>query len=174
MRQGPIERKIFDLGGHAHFVTFSCYKRRRLLDEDGAKGIVIHFLAEGLQRIDGVCMGFVIMPDHVHAVLRFDKTGMLSLFIQQWKRMSSIRIKAFLKDRLPAYAAAIDPDEPVWQARYYDFNVFSSSKVQEKLEYMHNNPVRKGLVSRAEEWRYGSAAWYLLKRPVGVKIVAPS
>jgi putative transposase len=80
-----------------------------------------------------------------------------------WKRRSSIRLKEFLKDRLPAYAAAIDLSEPIRQARYYDFNVFSGNKAREKLEYMHNNPVRKGLISRAEEWRYGSAAWYFLK-----------
>jgi hypothetical protein len=41
-----MERKIFDLKGHAHFVTFSCYRRRRILDDNRAKGIVIHFLAD--------------------------------------------------------------------------------------------------------------------------------
>ena len=88
---------------------------------------------------------------------------MISRAICMWKRRSSIRLKEFLKDRLPAYAAAIDLSEPIRQARYYDFNVFSGNKAREKLEYMHNNPVRKGLISRAEEWRYGSAAWYFLK-----------
>ena len=163
-------RKVFDLRAHAHFVTFSCYKRRRLLDDDRAKGIVVHFLADGLRKLDGACMGFMIMPDHVHALLYFNEPGMLSGFIQQWKRRSSIGLKEFLKDRLPAYAATIDLREPIWQARYYDFNVFSGKKAREKLEYMHNNPVRKGLVSRAEERRYGSAMWYLFKRPVGVQI----
>ncbi|SPF34973.1 hypothetical protein SBDP1_130056 [Syntrophobacter sp. SbD1] len=39
------------------------------------------------------------------------------------------------------------------------------------LEHMHKNPVRKGLVGSAEEWRHGSAGWYLVNRPVGVEIV---
>ena len=37
---------------------------------------------------------------------------------------------------------------------------------------MHNNPVKKGLVANAVEWCYGSARWYLLKRSVGIDIVA--
>jgi putative transposase len=167
---GIMERKVLDLRGHAHFITFSCYKRRRLLDDDRAKGIVAHFLADGLRKIDGACMGFMIMPDHVHALLFFNQSGMLSRFIQQWKRMLSIRLKEFLKNHLPSYAATIDPRDPIWQARYYDFNVFTGQKAREKPEYMHNNPVRKGLVPHAEEWRYGSAMWYILKRPVGVQI----
>jgi putative transposase len=169
-----MERKVFDTGGHAHFVTFSCYKRRRLLDDDRAKGVVVHFLADELRKIDGSCVGFVIMPDHVHALLRLKEPGMLSRLIQQWKRKSSNRLKQFFKGHLPAYAAAIDLKEPIWQAGFYDFNVFSVDKAREKLEYMHNNPVRKGLVANAGEWIYGSARWYLLKRSVGIEIVALS
>ncbi len=65
----------------------------------------------------------------------------------------------------------MDPSEPVWQANFYDFNVFSFDKAREKLEYMHNNPVRKGLVAHAGDWSYSSAGWYILKRPVGIEIV---
>jgi putative transposase len=167
-----MERKIFDIGGHAHFVTFSCYKRRRVLDDHRAKGIVIHFLADQLRRAEGACLGFVIMPDHVHGLVHFKEAAMLSQFMQQWKRRSSIRLKEWMKEHLASYAAAIDLSEPVWQPRYYDFNVFSPEKANEKLDYMHNNPVKAGLVARAQDWRYGSAGWYLMKRPVGVEIAA--
>jgi putative transposase len=114
------------------------------------------------------------MPDHVHALLHFKDPGILSRFIQQWKRKSSNRLKKFLAEHLPAYMEAMDLKEPIWQAGFYDFNVFSLDKAREKLEYMHNNPVRKGLVVTAGEWRFGSASWYLLKRLVGVEIVALS
>jgi putative transposase len=118
--------------------------------------------------------GVVIMPDHVHSLVHFKETGMLSQFVQQWKRKSSIQLKGLLKKQLPAYAAAIDLSDPIWQPRYYDFNVFSWKKANEKLEYMHNNPVRMGLAARPEDWIYGSARWYLLKRPVGVEIAVLS
>jgi len=101
-----VERKAFDIGGHAHFVTFSCYKRRRLLDDNRAKGIVIHFLSEQLRKADGASMCFVIMPDHVHARVHFDQPGMLSRFMRQWKAKSSVRLKEWIEKHLPAYAAA--------------------------------------------------------------------
>ena len=96
-----MERKVFDVGGHAHFLTFSCYRRRRILDDKRAKGTVIHFLADQLRRSDGACMGFVIMPDHVHALVHFKETGMLSQFVQQWKRRSSIELKGLLRNNCP-------------------------------------------------------------------------
>jgi putative transposase len=121
-----MERKVFDVGGHAHLLTFSWYRRRRLLDDNRAKGTVIHFLADQLRRGGGACMGFVIMPDHVHALIHFKQPGMLGQFMQQWKTQSSIRLKEWIKKHLPAYAMAIELALPIWQPRYYDFNVFSS------------------------------------------------
>jgi REP element-mobilizing transposase RayT len=45
-----MHRKIFDKESHAHFVTFSCYRRQRILDDDQAKRIVIHFLSGLIDR----------------------------------------------------------------------------------------------------------------------------
>jgi putative transposase len=58
----------------------------------------------------------------------------------------------------------------VWQRRYYDFNIFTEAKLDEKLEYMHMNPVRAGLVEKAIDWPWSSARFYLLGRPVGVPV----
>jgi putative transposase len=43
-----------------------------------------------------------------------------------------------------------------WQARFYDFNVYSAKKIREKLEYMHANPVKRGLVENPAEWVWSS------------------
>jgi putative transposase len=45
---------------------------------------------------------------------------------------------------------------PFWQARYYDFTVFTEGKRVEKLEYMHWNPVRRGLLETMERWLWSS------------------
>jgi putative transposase len=45
-------------------------------------------------------------------------------------------------------------------SRYYDFNVYSEAKVREKLEYMHFNPVKRGLVYEGIDWRWSSARVY--------------
>ena len=61
-------------------------------------------------------------------------------------------------------------DDPVWQAKYYGFNLFSEDKIVEKLTYMHQNPVRAGLVEQPCDWRWSSARWYEQRRTVGVPI----
>jgi putative transposase len=50
--------------------------------------------------------------------------------------------------------------------------VFSEIKAREKPDYMHNNPVKAGLVDNPVDWPYSSARWYLLRKAVGVDIKA--
>lgn len=66
-----VQRRIYDHLNHIHFVTFSCYRRRRLLQQDQAKRIVIGQLGSWLAKREGLCLGFVIMLDHVHALIWF-------------------------------------------------------------------------------------------------------
>ena len=49
---------------------------------------------------------------------------------------------------------------PLWQPRYYDFNVWSEKKRIEKLRYMHRNPVKRGLVENLEDWAWSSFRRY--------------
>ena len=110
-----MRRRIIDNNRHAFFVTFSCYHRRKLLDDDRAKGIVVHFLSAQLMHQSGACIGFVIMPDHVHAMVRFQKQDTLSTFMGQWKRRSSLALKNLFQTKLTGYGAKIDLDGPMWQ-----------------------------------------------------------
>jgi hypothetical protein len=49
---------------------------------------------------------------------------------------------------------------PIWQKRFYDFNVCSTEKRIEKLRYMHRNPVKRGLAEKPEEWKWSSFRTY--------------
>lgn len=164
------KRRIYDAELHAQFVTFSCFHRRRLLDHDRAKKIVISHLASELHRTGATCCGFVVMPDHVHAIIWFPESGCLSDFMKQWKQRSSRQIKTLFRDHLHGYADRIDPTEPVWQPGYYPFNLYTEGKAREKVDYMHTNPVKAGLVERAVDWPFGSARYWLLGKSVGVPI----
>ena len=163
-------RRIYDSEGHAQFVTFSCYKRRRLLDHDRCKRIVIGTLGSQLALQNGVCIGIVVLPDHVHALVSFREREQLSYFMKQWKQRSSVAIHKFIESDLPMYAQFVLDEGHVWQAKYYPFNVFSEEKAVEKLDYMHLNPVRAALVERAIDWPWSSARWYELRQSVGLPI----
>ena len=167
------KRRIYDDERNAQFITFSCYKRRKLLNFDRAKRIVIGTLGAQLATHGGLCIGFVIMPEHVHCLVWFDEPGHLSPFMDHWKDQTSSRIKKLYRDEFPEYLAMIDESEPVCQARYYPFNVFTEKKLNEKLDYMHLNPVRRGLVRRAVDWKWSSARWYLEGKSVGIPIRIP-
>jgi len=56
-----------------------------------------------------------------------------------------------------------------WQARFYDFNVWTTRKPIEKLRYVHRNPVKRGLVASPEQWRWSSYRHYLLDEPGPVR-----
>jgi putative transposase len=167
------KRKIYDDNLHAHFVTFSCFKRRRLLNPDRAKAIVIGNLHAQLRKRNGLCAGFVIMPDHVHAIVWFPQPKQLSGFMNKWKDQSSAAIKQLFAASFPAYWATLDATDGVWQPKYYAFNIYTRKKLDEKLDYMHKNPVEEGLVQRAVDYQWSSARWHILLTPVGIPIHCP-
>jgi putative transposase len=165
-----MERRIIDLPNQPHFVTFSTYQRRRFLDPERTKDIVLEVLLSCLATHKAQCHGFVIMPDHVHAVLTVDSEARIATFLLAWKKTSSYRIKRFYTQELTRYYERCPEDCPVWQARYYDYNLEGDDKVNEKLEYMHNNPVAARLTLTALDWRWSSARFYEKGEAVGVPI----
>jgi putative transposase len=58
----------------------------------------------------------------------------------------------------------------VWQKRFYDFNVWTERKRIEKLHYMHRNPVKRGLVSSPELWKWSSFRAYAFGEAGAVKV----
>ncbi len=158
-------RRIYDQEQQAHFVTFSCYRRRRMLESPEMRDKLIEILSKKLSRYQGICSGFVVMPDHVHAIVWFRKPGELSLFMKSWKQTSSLILKKMLRGIFPKYAEKIPYEEAFWQPKYYAFNLYTEKKASEKLDYMHRNPVTARLVERAIDWKWSSARHLLIHEP---------
>ncbi len=110
------------------------------------------------------------MPDHVHAVIWLPTPGQLSRFMHAWKRKSSFHIRNWQRTEASNYFTGFGEGDRFWQPKYYPFEIYSRSKMEEKLGYMHENPVRAGLVARAVDWPWSSARWYLRGQSVGVPI----
>ena len=51
----------------------------------------------------------------------------------------------------------------VWNRRGYDMNIWSEKKRVEKIDYMHNNPVKRGLVAQPGDWPWSSWRFYYLE-----------
>jgi putative transposase len=128
---------------HLHFVTFSCYRRQAHLGTQGARDLFEDALERTRRHYHWEVIGYVVMPEHVHLLVSEPKPESLA------KALQALKISVARRSR----------QDPFWQARYYDFNVFTEGKRVEKLEYMHCNPVKRGLVGSAEEWPW-SSYWY--------------
>jgi len=130
-----------------HFITFSCYRRMKMLDT-GATRDAFEVELERVRRwYSCYVTGYVVMPEHVHLLLSEPERGTLSLVIQMLKQITSRKLKPVDQRRF-------------WQVRYYDFPVWTEAKRIEKLRYIHRNPVSRGLVQRPEEWKWSSFAHY--------------
>jgi len=166
------KRQVIDLPGQRHFVTFSTYQRRRFLDSARTRDIVLEVLQRCLTVHRAGCTGFVIMPNHVHALLFGETEFQISRFIQVWKKTSSYRLKRFYAQEIRQYRELCPENCPIWQAGFYDFNIESDEKIVEKLEYMHNNPVKTQLAPTPVAWAWSSARFYECGEVVGVTITS--
>ncbi len=118
-----------------------------------------------------MCQGFVIMPEHVHALIRFRERGQLVRFKQEWKRRSSLALLEYFRttsNPILEFLTRPDGSHRVWTPKQYDFNVITRDKALEKLNYMHQNPVKRNLAATPEAWPFGSARWYAAGKSVGV------
>lgn len=168
-----VRRRVYDTELHVYFVTFSCYKRRRYLKTDLAKRIVVGELGRQLARHDGIYLGYVIMPNHVHVCIWFSKQRQLSRMLNKWKEESSRSLKKLFRTRFPKYWSKVHDSDPIWNVRSYGFNLWSKQKIEEKIDYMHRNPTRAKLVKKVTDWNWSSARWYVQRRSVGLPIKWP-
>jgi putative transposase len=143
----PWGLKRFQQTRQIHFLTFSCYHRRPQFTTVIACGTFV----SALERVRGnynLCIyGYVVMPEHVHILVSEPEGGTLAQALQSLKQGVARRL-------------ALRAAESFWQARYYDFNVWSEKKFVEKLRYIHRNPVKRGLVARSEDWQWSSFRHY--------------
>jgi len=82
------------------------------------------------------------MPEHIHLLIGEPDERSVALTMQVLKQRVSRQCLARGRSRLPQK----DAPPPFWLPLSYDFNVFSEKKVAEKLEYIHWNPVKRGLL----------------------------
>ncbi len=161
----PSKLKRYYGFGHLHFLTFSCYQRRALLQLPEARDFFVASLAEIRQRYGFRLIGYVVMPEHVHLLVSEPACRDISVAMKSLKQ----RISRDLRGRYPESNLHLIPaviqdagagGPRFWEARFYDFNVYTKEKVREKLEYMHGNPVKRGLVGHQRDWMWSSYEFY--------------
>jgi putative transposase len=149
---------------HLHFITCSCYRRRPLLGTARKREAFLRVLHEVRERYQFWLVGYVVMPEHIHLLISEPKVGTPSTVMQVLKQRVAQRLRRKTRrnrDQMDLWTEA--PRESLrsfWQRRFYDFNVWSAKKRIEKLNYMHRNPVKRGLVAEPQLWAWSSYRFY--------------
>ena len=147
--------------GDLHFLTFSCYRRLPLLNSIRSRNKCLNALERIRERYKFRLIGYVVMPEHVHLLISEPPNSTPSVVLKALKQS----VSRDLRKRKPRRSATqlslpfskdAAPLPRFWQPRFYDFNVWSEKKLKEKLEYMHNNPAKRGLVRNPAAWLWGS------------------
>jgi putative transposase len=147
-----------------HFITFSCYHRKPYLSTPKACDIFVRTMDEVRNRHCFRLIAYVVMPEHVHLLMGEPETKTLSVALQSLKQKVAKQMLGM------AHICSGDERRHFWQRRFYDFNVWTESKLREKLDYIHGNPVRRGLVSHPADWPWSSWAFYEERRLGRIRI----
>jgi putative transposase len=124
--------------GHLHFITFSCYRRRALLGMVCVRNLFVRTLEEVRRRYQFSVVGYVVMPIHVHLLISEPARGTPSTVLQALKQTVSRklrckRVRKGIAGQLAFQFGEADDGSPLWQRRFYDFNVWSQEKLNNKL-----------------------------------------
>ena len=112
------------------------------------RDLFLSILEQARRRYRFVVLGYVVMPEHFHLLIGEPEEGDPSKVMQVVKQRFAQRVLRWRRKRRveQAWLWKSGP-EHVWQARFYDFNIWCERKRVEKVRYMHRNPVKRGLVN---------------------------
>lgn len=137
------------------FVTSVIAQRRTLFQRDAASDLLVdvfqHYRSQGKYLLHD----FVIMPDHVHALITPAPDVSLERAVQFVKGGFSFRLKSHGR---------------VWQPGFTNHRIQDSEDFERHREYIRMNPVRAGLAGRAEDYPYSSASGKFVLDPIPLEL----
>jgi len=132
-----------------YFVTACCARRAAVfLDPDSVR-VAVECLGRIGTQLDWTIPKACFMPDHIHLLLSPQRRREQSLlqFMQRWKTSVALRL-----------------GHEVWQREFFDHLLRSDEKLDEKWNYIRENPVRAGLCAHPEDYPYSGTPAEILER----------
>lgn len=137
---------------------------------DQYNGILVGSLKYLLDEHSAALIAYVLMPSHVHLIIALPEGESISDLMRDFKKYTSTKIRQQLERDGHAGLLSIlrrsahrkrNQVFKLWKDRFDDLVIESEETLRVKIEYIHNNPVRAGLASNPEDWKYSSARNYL-------------
>ncbi len=177
----PIYRKTikhYNFPGHAHFLTFSCFKGLPLLNKECPRSWFVKALTEAKEKYKFALWAYVIMPEHAHLIVfpRLE-TYNIAIFLKAIKQSVARKAKHYLNENNKKWVNKLTVRREkrmvfrFWQTGPgYDRNIYDEKELLKKINYIHNNPVKRGLVLTPQEWEWSSIKWYDGEKDVKLSI----
>ena len=167
-------RKNINEPGHAHALTFSCYRGFKFLARDRSRQWLMDAVRAARDELEFDVWAYVIMPEHAHLLVRprrpvYDIAVVRGTVKEPVGRAGV----AWLAEHAPHWLPRITrrrgkrTERLFWQSGGgYDRNIIEPKTLSAQIDYFHANPVRRGLCERPEDWFWSSAAHYAGTGPV--------
>jgi putative transposase len=165
---GRPHRRNFNLPGNALELTFSCYRGFSFLRAERTCRWLLESMELARHELDFAIWAYVFMPEHVHLLIwprRLEYE--IARICQAIKEPVGRKAIVYLEENSPQWLARVTRkrgrkiERLFWQSGGgFDRNIDSPRVLTTSLEYLHLNPVRRGLVERSENWPWSSAAHY--------------
>ena len=128
-----------------YFITASTFCKKNLLQSDRMAELFCQTMFQYRTQGKFLLHAFVVMPNHIHLLLTVPQGLTLERVVQ------------LIKGGFSYQAGVVTGSAgPIWQKSFVDRRVRDLEEFERYLEYIHQNPVRAGLASSAEEFRYCS------------------
>ncbi len=167
------QRQLTHNQGFAHFITMALSGFVELFNQDEYAQILIRNLSFYREKFEFKLLAYVIMPHHVHLIIQPSPKGNISEVVRDFKKYTAKEIIQLLKDEkrfdildvfhktTQEYHSKENRQYQVWEDRFDDLALHSGKVFRTKLEYIHNNPVKEGLVNGPGDYLYSSARNYI-------------
>jgi putative transposase len=162
-------RRTYNTYGHAREITFSCFRRMPLLSRDRTRQWLVEAIDKARARLSFDVWAYVVMPEHVHILLLpRNESAEIAPILQAIKQPVARKATNFLRAHNPSWLEHLKVERPGGRPSYrfwqqgggYDRNIFTDKVAWAAVDYIHQNPVRRGLVDCPLNWPWSSAACY--------------
>jgi len=161
------QRYLVDDSAYPVFLTTTIVKWLPLFADSQMAEEALVSLEEIRKEMAISIIAYVLMPSHLHAIAKTQAKGDLSIFMRKWKSQSARAILehcarchphgvVVFKENAREYKVRSDQEHQVWMPRFDDFAIRNEKQMMMKINYIHGNPVKSGLVMEYEDYPYSS------------------
>ena len=141
---------------HARYITFSTYRRLNLFGTVELRDVFRDQLEMSKSSFGFELYAWVLMPNHAHLLVRKSETGDVSGLLRSLKGTVARKIMSRWRELdAPVLDQLVDRSGKMWfwqRGGGYDRNIVSDDEFDEKVGYIHMNPVRAGLAAKPTDW----------------------